>query len=324
MIRFQGGGTSAAGMRQQQLRTQCIDETNQHPPPGWEQRVLRLGRGPYAYGFDRLTLADGLDIEHATFTGAVRLDAALASEAVHVLFPYGADTRVQGIPYEANLTVVTPAGKEFVATGFKHSGGVNIQLGGELLRRLLSERAIELPTRRNTFFAGGVAAACELRQALCDALACNAGSDSLDESARALLQQEIVEGVAAVLGEMQQFVSDVPSRASRRREIAGVAARLLRERAARGDINQTSQAALCAELGVAPRTLQLAFQESFGVGFRAYERAVRLEKAHRLLRTAHAGLTVTEVALRCGFWHFGRFAAFYREVYGVMPRAVLG
>jgi len=311
-------------MRQHQLRTNCIDETNQHAPPGWEQRVLRLGRGPYSYGFDRLRLADGLDIEHASFTGAVRLDAALTTGAVHVLFPYGTDTRVQGIPYEANLTVVTPAGKDFVATGFKQSGGFNVQVDEALLRGRLSEQAIELPERRNTFFAGGMAAAGELRQTLCDALACNTASNPLDESGRALLQQEIVEGVAAFLGEMQQFAPDVPSRASRRREIAGAAARLLRERAARGDLARATLGALCAELAVAPRTLQLAFQEAFGVGFRAYERAVRLEQAHRLLRNDFEELTVTEVALRCGFWHLGRFSAFYREVYGVRPSVAIG
>jgi AraC-like DNA-binding protein len=305
------------------LRTQCIDETNQCPPPGWEQRVLRVGRGPYAYGFDRLALDDGLDIEHATFSGAVRLDAALAAEAVHVLFPYGTDLRVQGIPFEANLTVVTPTGKDFGATSFKQSGGVNVQVGGQLLRRLLSDQAIELPARRDTFLAGGMAAARELRQALYDALACDIGADARDESARALLRQEIIDGVAALLGEMQQFVPDIPSRGSRRREIAGAAACLLRERTARCDTQQTSQGALCAELGVASRTLQLAFQETFGVGFRAYERAVRLEQAHRLLRNAHTDLTVTEVALRCGFLHLGRFAAFYRQVYGVKPSVAI-
>ena len=33
--------------------------------------------------------------------------------------------------------------------------------------------------------------------------------------------------------------------------------------------------------------------------------------------------TVTEIALQCGFNHFGRFAAWYREQYGESPLATL-
>ena len=54
------------------------------------------------------------------------------------------------------------------------------------------------------------------------------------------------------------------------------------------------------------------------------ERMVR-EEAHAALRDADPGddITVTEVALRFGFAHTGRFAAAYRRRYGQAPSATL-
>jgi AraC-like DNA-binding protein len=54
----------------------------------------------------------------------------------------------------------------------------------------------------------------------------------------------------------------------------------------------------------------------------AYLRSVRLAHAHAdLVRIADTGsqTTVTEVALRWGFTHLGRFAALYRQTYGRPP-----
>ncbi|MDT5352393.1 MAG: Helix-turn-helix domain, partial [Mycobacterium sp.] len=35
------------------------------------------------------------------------------------------------------------------------------------------------------------------------------------------------------------------------------------------------------------------------------------------------GTTVTEVAIRCGFNHIGRFAKLYKQVYGLPPSVKL-
>jgi AraC-like DNA-binding protein len=50
----------------------------------------------------------------------------------------------------------------------------------------------------------------------------------------------------------------------------------------------------------------------------------RLQLARRALReAAHDATTVTEVATRYGFWHFGRFAGEYRSLFGESPSATL-
>ncbi|MEW2413154.1 helix-turn-helix domain-containing protein [Streptomyces sp. NPDC046866] len=82
---------------------------------------------------------------------------------------------------------------------------------------------------------------------------------------------------------------------------------------------------IAAAAHVTPRALQYAFRRHAGTTPLAYLRRVRLERAHTELLAADpgGGTTVTAVAARWGFGHTGRFAAAYRQVYGVPPSVTL-
>lgn len=75
--------------------------------------------------------------------------------------------------------------------------------------------------------------------------------------------------------------------------------------------------------GISPRGLQLAFREFRGTTPLAFWREARLARAHADLMAAGPGTRVTDVALRWGFTHFGRFSEMYRARYGLCPRDVL-
>jgi AraC-like DNA-binding protein len=77
--------------------------------------------------------------------------------------------------------------------------------------------------------------------------------------------------------------------------------------------------------GVSERSLHAAFRRQLGTSPMAYVRRRRLDQAHdELLRLdPSAGVRVTDVALRHGFAHTGRFAAAYRERFGEPPSATL-
>lgn len=50
----------------------------------------------------------------------------------------------------------------------------------------------------------------------------------------------------------------------------------------------------------------------------------RMQMVRRALRaTTPAGTTVTDVAMRYGFWELGRFAAAYRAFFGELPSVTL-
>jgi AraC-like DNA-binding protein len=75
--------------------------------------------------------------------------------------------------------------------------------------------------------------------------------------------------------------------------------------------------------GTSVRGLQLLFRHYRGTTPLAFWREARLARAHADLSAATPGTTVTEVALRWGFDHFGRFSQLYRSRYGLCPRDTL-
>jgi transcriptional regulator GlxA family with amidase domain len=73
------------------------------------------------------------------------------------------------------------------------------------------------------------------------------------------------------------------------------------------------------------RAVQLAFRRHLDTTPSDYLRRVRLDRAHQELCAASPGdgVTVTEIATRWGFASPSRFAASYRDTYGVLPSHTL-
>jgi transcriptional regulator GlxA family with amidase domain len=83
-------------------------------------------------------------------------------------------------------------------------------------------------------------------------------------------------------------------------------------------------AQLCELTAVSPRTVARAFRAVHGTTPSRYVHALRLAEARRALLAADAeGLSVTQVAMRCGFHELGRFAVHYRATFGESPSETL-
>ncbi|WP_270936718.1 helix-turn-helix domain-containing protein [Falsiroseomonas oryzae] len=76
-------------------------------------------------------------------------------------------------------------------------------------------------------------------------------------------------------------------------------------------------------IGVSPRFVNQCFDAVYGVSVHRYLRQRRLAEARRRLTDGGAGLLVKQVALDLGFWHFGRFALAYRDLFGETPSQTL-
>ena len=75
--------------------------------------------------------------------------------------------------------------------------------------------------------------------------------------------------------------------------------------------------------GLNPRTLQRVFRSEYGLCPQEWLRVERLNRVHQeLLRASHSN-SVTEIAVRWGFFHLGRFANYYRELFGELPNETL-
>ena len=75
---------------------------------------------------------------------------------------------------------------------------------------------------------------------------------------------------------------------------------------------------VAAHLRRSTRTLEYSFDQVVGVPPSRYLKCLRLCCARRDLKD-DAEASVTTVAVKWGFWHFGRFSAAYREMFGELP-----
>jgi AraC-like DNA-binding protein len=82
---------------------------------------------------------------------------------------------------------------------------------------------------------------------------------------------------------------------------------------------------LCAAGRCSAKALETVFRQTFGETPNRYLRRRRLWIAHRMLQDADAAqATVAQIAMSCGFWELGRFAAAYRQHFGQYPSTTLG
>lgn len=75
---------------------------------------------------------------------------------------------------------------------------------------------------------------------------------------------------------------------------------------------------LATQAGVSVRTLHNGFQHYLGISPMKYVKLQRLEGAYQDLKMAKT-LGITEVALKWGFSHLGRFAQEFKKRYGFLP-----
>ena len=75
---------------------------------------------------------------------------------------------------------------------------------------------------------------------------------------------------------------------------------------------------LCRTAGVSLRTLEYAFRDRVGMTPIRYLKVYRLNQVRQMLRQGKTR-TVVDAANAWGFWHMGKFASDYRQVFGVTP-----
>lgn len=81
---------------------------------------------------------------------------------------------------------------------------------------------------------------------------------------------------------------------------------------------------LAQHVYLTPRGVQYMFRRYLDCTPMEYTRQVRLQRAHRDLLDADPNLvTVTQVAVKWGFAHTGRFASRYRQQFGAYPQETL-
>ena len=79
---------------------------------------------------------------------------------------------------------------------------------------------------------------------------------------------------------------------------------------------------VCKAVGASPRKLGYCFQDVLGTSPMHYWRAMRLNRVRRDLKRA-AEMSVYDVAVQHGFWHFSQFSLDYKRHFSELPSETL-
>jgi AraC-like DNA-binding protein len=136
-----------------------------------------------------------------------------------------------------------------------------------------------------------------------------------------LMVQPILGAIAEMFDGLQRQTPSVTHQKSlRARAVLRRADEYLRANLA----NHFDLRALADAAGTTERTLQRTFANAYGVTPHQWARCLALHRVRERLRAATWHLfTVEGIAHECGFRHTGRFAEYYRNLFGEFPSATL-
>ena len=132
------------------------------------------------------------------------------------------------------------------------------------------------------------------------------------------LEQALIEAMVACLGHCE----DRQSRAARGQH--ELIMRRFRRLVEENPEEPLYVPEICKAIRVPDRTLRICCQEHLGMGPNRYLQLRRMHMARRELCQAVPDATsVTEIAMRYGFWQLGRFASVYQSLFGEAPSVTL-
>ena len=130
-----------------------------------------------------------------------------------------------------------------------------------------------------------------------------------------LLEKEIVEQLLLSIRRLTGKKIKIPSR----RQAARKAAQLIRQ----DPQQQLNIEQLCKFTGCSARNLHLGFKERYGVTPRKYARILALNTVRYELCHLHPGESISEIAMKSGFYHLGRFSQQYEQLFTELPSVTM-
>ncbi|MCM5557212.1 helix-turn-helix domain-containing protein [Pleomorphomonas sp. NRK JP5] len=95
--------------------------------------------------------------------------------------------------------------------------------------------------------------------------------------------------------------------------------RLVRDHFDAAGRDPLSVAEVCRRIDLPEQVVRQAFINTVGRGPGSWMRDQRLNGARRDLLDRDNRASVSEVAVRWGFWHLGRFSHYYNDLFGELP-----
>jgi len=285
---------------------------------GINQEMQQLGTGKYRSDLAVLTTEEA-ELYVDRFSKAVTMNLEAPADAVGILFPRSASDQflVCGQNVGNRKLIVFPDGSDADIVIPDLAGSEAITLPTERFIQLIEVLSPMYDWQKGlTMIEGNMKQMGTLRQALFSLIAQPEPEPDAEQLSNLL--------AATVL-----LITDSPCQRARVEKLHTPNAQRRIAKQAQTYIDEHYQLAihmedLCRLTGVGVRTLQRCFRQYFDFTISDYVKTVRLNAALRELTAAHPVVnSVTEIAMRNGYTHLGRFSCEFRSRFGQSPREAL-
>lgn len=292
-------------------------------------RLYRLKGGALHLARPCLAFGRGVSIQEIRLLGGgVRIDGRIAAGALKIVFVKAEEIRLLGARVSGEAVALACGGALDLAANLP-ACALSIHFSPAVVQRIVAQAAtpalrprLEEPLDVEPLLSCVTPTASALEKSARRLLA--AGESGQEELARRPPSPEwdaMVRLSADLLREAHAVGRTLaPPGAKRRRNLALTIEKLLWEAPHAGESRRLSLDDAAGRLRCSRRSIQIALQEEFGLGFVELKRAIRLHQVHAALRRERCGPSgVGRIAKAHEFNHLGRFAGHYREMFGVLP-----
>ncbi|WP_346910098.1 helix-turn-helix domain-containing protein [uncultured Roseibium sp.] len=309
------------------LQTELIEASSTQAllQPWVEIECVQLSDGRKVAQLDSLDLGNLQIVRERQQTSVQKLGGTPADFCTVSICTQGPATRVSEhcgeqadtvffLPGNAEFDIHIPAGGETAYVGFSQK---EFMRGARALNPVFWERPppgiLPLTTRRRNDFQEAVDLWLKTAQEA------SLRGEPLDP---AVLRSHLLQTVLQIAAVSQDDIAPSFNERVRALRIGRRARSFVDDRLAADAL--PSVVDICTALGVSERTLRYAFREYVGLSPVAYLRACRLNRVRAVLAASDPQeTTITQVAMRFGFLHLGRFAGDYKRMFGEMPSVTL-
>jgi AraC family transcriptional regulator, ethanolamine operon transcriptional activator len=294
-----------------------IDELNEECRD-WSVEFRQLGRGPFSAHYEHGSIGR-VHLSSARYTaGASARGATPAGACILTLLPVAAPVFLRTGPLPPDQGGLSRGGQDYAVTSTEPFDLFTAVLDEAMLedacraRWGLSLKDVVSGSRIQYRSVGALRHAFLEMRALLDLLN---GPRFPPGTSSAIVGQAEAAAMSILLDAMEPKAPGADDVG--RRRVARRAEALIRERL--GEPRVLSQ--IAAELNTTLRSLQTGFREVYGMTPHAYRTSLRMSSARADLRRGSG--TVSEVAVRWGFLHLGRFSVDYKRMFGESPSVTL-
>ena len=268
--------------------------------------------------------------DHAVFGPATYLRGRMSNNSYTLVFVTRCPSAGRSLSFltqhSADMIGVFPPGREVEGVKPRGYEQAVITVPVDLFRSVVENCFPHIP--RRVLVSGGVVSlgcrdAGRLRHLIADLLGAvdDPASQLVRPEALAALEDDLLTAFMEALSNSPQWIGASPG--PRMTARYGLLRRAL-------DVIESAPAdrlqpgLLCLEIGRSRRCVEYLFKDLLGVSPGTYIRQIRLNSARRTLLASDPGKgLVKQAALDAGFWHFGKFAAHYRKLFGECPTETL-